>query len=647
MDQAKDLKVGRRGFLRGAAIGGAAIMAEAPGNALAQTPPASAKVPPVPKVGPPSRAAEGVDRSDRGTQTSSGGDYMVDVMRSLKIDYVAATPGNTFMGIHEAIINYGMLTEPKMTHLTTLHEEASVAMAHGYSKVALKPMACMMHTAVGLQHGSMAIYNAYTDRAAIFMIVGAHYDGAKRRGSVDWEHAVNDGPGLVRDFTKWDDSPTSLLAFGESAVEAYKFATTPPYGPVLLAVDQDLQDSPIPGDKPPGIPKLPRVSVPVAEPGAIKEMAQRLVAAQTPVLIADRVSRTPAGMTHMIELAETLNAPVCDVGGRMNFPWRHPLNQSSRQALLVSQADLVLGMEVQDFASIISQRDRDGKLQSRLAPGGTRISMTSQDLFMKSNYQVQQRLPDVELAVAADSEATLPLLIEEVKRLIGKGNSAMQDRGDKYAKAHLAELQRSRNFAAVGWDDKPISVPRLCQELYEQIRREDWALVSDTNFQSAWPQQLWDAHDYHRYIGGPGAWGIGYMAPAVVGAALAHKEHGGRVCVSIQGDGDLMFGPGILWTAAHEQIPILYLMHNNRCYQAEIMQLQAFANRRQRGADRVHIGTAISEPNIDYAMMAKSMGVYSEGPITDPKDLGAAIKRAVAVVKKGEPALVDVVCQGR
>jgi thiamine pyrophosphate-dependent acetolactate synthase large subunit-like protein len=88
-------------------------------------------------------------------------------------------------------------------------------------------------------------------------------------------------------------------------------------------------------------------------------------------------------------------------------------------------------------------------------------------------------------------------------------------------------------------------------------------------------------------------------------------------------------------------------MHNNRCYQAEIMQLQAFANRRQRGADRVHIGTAISEPNIDYAMMAKSMGVYSEGPITDPKDLGAAIKRAVAVVKKGEPALVDVVCQGR
>ena len=108
-----------------------------------------------------------------------------------------------------------------------------------------------------------------------------------------------------------------------------------------------------------------------------------------------------------------------------------------------------------------------------------------------------------------------------------------------------------------------------------------------------------------------------------------------------------MFGPGCLWTVAHERIPLLYIVHNNRAYHMEIMQMQVIANRRNRGIDRLGIACGISDPNINFAMMAKSMGVYAEGPIDNPKDLGAALKRAVAVVKKGEPALIDVVSQGR
>ena len=183
-------------------------------------------------------------------------------------------------------------------------------------------------------------------------------------------------------------------------------------------------------------------------------------------------------------------------------------------------------------------------------------------------------------------------------------------------------------------------------ELYEQIRHEDWSMVSGAAFQSHWPQALWTADKHYQYIGAQGAAGIGYMAPASLGAALANQKFG-RLSVSIVGDGDLMFGPGILWTAAHERIPILYLVHNNRSYHMEIMQMQVIANRRQRGIDRVRIGCNIDDPNIDYAAMAKSMGVYGEGPIDNPRDLGPALKRAIATVKKGEPALVDVVSQGR
>ncbi len=178
------------------------------------------------------------------------------------------------------------------------------------------------------------------------------------------------------------------------------------------------------------------------------------------------------------------------------------------------------------------------------------------------------------------------------------------------------------------------------------MKGEDWSLVSDSSFQSRWPQQLWHADKHYQYIGGQGAAGIGYMTPAGMGAALANQKYG-RLSVSVIGDGDLMFGPGCLWTVAHERIPILYIVHNNRAYHMEIMQMQVIANRRNRGIDRLGIACGISDPNINYAQMAKSMGVYGEGPIDNPKDLGPALRRAIAVVKKGEPALIDVVSQGR
>jgi thiamine pyrophosphate-dependent acetolactate synthase large subunit-like protein len=636
---------GRRHFLKGAALGG--MVAAAAPVVRAQTEESSPgeselKVDgslPRP-AGPQPRSQETTPRDRTVTYSSCGGDYMVDVLRSLGIEYFAATPGNTFMGLHEAVINYGMLTQPNLRFITTMHEEASVAMAHGYAKIEGKPMACMMHTTVGLQHGAMAIYNAYADRVPIFMMVGASLDATRRSGAVDWLHAATDGPAMVRDFTKWDDTPGSLRHFGESAVRAFKFSMTPPYGPTLLAVDTLMQEDEIPGgaSAAPPVPKLPRVAPPAGEEGAVKEAARLLVSAEHPVIYADRVARTPEGLKRLVQLAEALQAPVCDSFNRMNFPWRHPLHQSRRQRALLGEADVVLALEPGDPFGLLSQANRAAK----------KITISSVELAPKGNYQDLQRFAaGVDIAMAADAEATLPMLIEEVKRqLPSSRKSALEARGKGFAADHRDEVEAAREMAANGWDDSPISVPRMCMELYEQIKGEDWSMVSGAAFQSHLPQALWTADKHYQYIGAQGAAGIGYMAPASLGAALANQKHG-RLSVSIVGDGDLMFGPGILWTAAHERIPLLYIVHNNRSYHMEIMQLQVIANRRQRGIDRVRIGCNIESPNINYATMAKSMGVYGEGPIDNPRDLGPALKRAIAVVKKGEPALVDVVSQGR
>ena len=645
VDHKKGAPLGRRHFLKGAALGGVAAVAApvvraqteeaAPGEQDAKPDPSQPRPAPASAPSEESRA-----RDLSRTYSSCGGDYMVDVLRSLGIEYFAATPGNTFMGLHEAVINYGMLTQPNLRFITTMHEEASVAMAHGYAKIAGKPMACMMHTTVGLQHGAMAIYNAYADRVPIFMMVGASIDATRRPSAVDWLHAATDGPAMVRDYTKWDDTPGSLRHFGESAVRAYKFSMTPPYGPTLLAVDTLMQEDEIPGGAKaaPPIPKLPRMAPPAGEEGAVKEAARLLVSAERPVIYADRVARTPEGLKLMVQLAEALQAPVCDSNNRMNFPWRHPLNQSRRMRALLGEADVVLAMEPGDPYGLFSSVKRTAK----------KITISSVELSPKGNYQDLQRYPaGVDLALAADAEATLPMLIEEVKRqLPASQKSTCEARGKALTDNHRDEWDIAREAAANGWDTSPISVPRMCMELYEQIKNDDWSLVSGAAFQSHWPQALWTADKHYQYIGAQGAAGIGYMAPATLGAALANQKHG-RLSVSIVGDGDLMFGPGILWTAAHERIPLLYIVHNNRSYHMEIMQMQVIANRRQRGIDRVHIGCNIDDPNIDYAAMAKSMGVYGEGPIENPRDLGPALKRALARVRKGEPALVDVVSQGR
>jgi thiamine pyrophosphate-dependent acetolactate synthase large subunit-like protein len=475
-------------------------------------------------------------------------------------------------------------------------------------------------------------------------MLGDQLDATLRRPGAEWAHSVQDAAAMVRDYSKWDDTPMSLPHFAESAVRAYKIAMTPPMAPVVLVLNSELQERPLPGDVQMAIPRLSLPAPPQGDSGAVAEAARLLVAAEHPVIVADRLARTTAGMQHLIELAEALQASVIDQGGRMNFPSRHPLNQS--QARAIADADVILGLEVSDFWGVVNSfRDQLNRTsRSTVKPGAKLVSITTGDLYVRANYQDFQRYAAVDLAIAADAEATLPSLVEAVKRLLTSDRKrALESRGAKLAEASSAALDRSRLEASYAWDASPVSTARLCAEVWGQIKNEDWALVNGTG---GWARRLWNFDRPYQWIGGSGGAGIGYGAPAAVGAALAHKRHG-RFAVNLQTDGDLMYAPGVLWTAAHHRIPLLSVMHNNRAYHQELMHVQKMCNRHSRGIDRGRIGSELVDPAIDYAKVAQGLGVHGEGPITDPRDLGPAIARAVAVVKRGEPALVDVVCQPR
>jgi acetolactate synthase-1/2/3 large subunit len=580
-----------------------------------------------------------------------GSDFMVDVIKSLDIEYCAANPGSSFRGLHESIINYGGNKNPEL--ITCLHEESSAAIAHGYAKIEGKPMMIMAHGTVGLQHASMAIYNAYADRVPMYIVLGNILDVDYRRGSAEWMHSVQDAAAMVRDFIKWDDTPVTLPHFAESAVRAYTIAMTPPYEPVIIVADGALQEEPIDG-KDPRIPKLVVSAPPQGDDAAVAAAARMLVDAENPVILAGRVARTPKAIEHLVELAELVQARVQDQRMRMNFPSNHPLY--GNPGVLPSQpaipdADVILALEPQDLYSSVHRQtpfNRYGmETHSILKPGSKIIQISSLELNHKSNYQDFYRYVEVDLNIAADAEATLPSLIEEVKRILTPDRKrALAERGAKTAKANQAARDRNRELAAVAWDASPISTARLSAELWAQVKNEAWSLVSTDRMVSAWPTRLWNFTKHYQYIGANGAAGIGYGAPAAVGAALANRKHG-RLSVCIQCDGDLNYAPGVLWTAAHHKIPLLYVMHNNKAYHEERMYITALGARFNRGVDRSDIGTAMIDPDIDYASIAKGYGLYAEGPIADPSALGPAIGRALARVKAGEPALLDVRTQPR
>jgi acetolactate synthase-1/2/3 large subunit len=636
----------RRGFLKGAAAGAAALVATPTVAQAQQSEPSRASAPsPTAKE----MAAETAPPSIVEVQTTErpGSDFMIDVIKSFGVEFVAANPGSSFRGLHESVINYGGNRNPEF--ITCCHEEQSVAMAHGYAKMEGRPMVVMAHGTVGLQHAAMAVYNAYCDRVPVFLVLGNIMDATFRRGGVEWLHAVQDAAAMVRDYIKWDDAPLSLAHFAESAVRAYKIAMTPPYMPVVLIADAELQEKPVPDGAAQHIPKLVLAAPPQGESGAVAETARLLVAAENPVIVAGRLARTPAGMKHLVELAETLQAAVIDQRARVNFPSHHPLNQSLRTRGVIADADVILGLEVGDFYSVVHSFSAQLQYSTKpLVKQDTKlISISAGDLYLKSNYQDFHRYSEVDLSIAADAEATLPSLIEAVKRLLNDDRKrAFEARGAKLAKAHQQAREQVRTEAAYGWDASPITTARLAAELWAQIRNEDWSLVSDSNGASGWVSKLWDFEKSYHHNGGSGGAGQGYGAPACVGGALANKKHG-RLCVSVQNDGDLLYGPSALWTAAHHRVPLLSVVHNNRAYHQEVMQVQTMANQHNRGIDRAYIGTRIDDPNVDYAKLAQAFGLHGEGPITNPDDLGPAIRRGIEVVKRGEPALIDVVTQPR
>ena len=361
------------------------------------------------------------------------------------------------------------------------------------------------------------------------MILGGNdLDAAHRAPGVPTFHSAQDINAIVRDYTKWDDTPVSAQHFAQSFVRMYKIATTPPYGPVMMSLDGGLQTEPVHDyGQPLYIPKFFAAAPPQGDIGAVKEAARLLANAERPVIVVDRAARTQEGVDLLVQLAELLQAPVVDQGNRMNFPNTHPLD---RPAAVINQADVVIGLELSDYWATVNGfvdngAEGVGNNVTKVKPGTKLISISSVDLLTKSNYQDFQRFQSIDVSMPGDAQATLPSLIEALKSAISNDRKdAMTKRGDAIRQAHAKGLEETKQLAAIAWDATPISTARLLTETYAQIKDFDWSLVSTAGNTSDWANRLWPMEKHYQWLGASGGYGVGYGAPDPLGSARQSRS---------------------------------------------------------------------------------------------------------------------------
>jgi thiamine pyrophosphate-dependent acetolactate synthase large subunit-like protein len=562
-----------------------------------------------------------------------GSDVIVDLLAEAGIEHVAFNPGASFRGIHDSLVHSAHA--PNI--VLCLHEAVSVAAAQGYAKAAGEPMAVLLHDVVGLQNASMAIYNAWCDRVPILLLGGTGPKSkARRRPWIDWVHTANVQADIVREFVKWDDEPHDLRSVPESFARAFTAAISAPEGPVYVCYDAALQEDPVPeGYSDEGISRYPRPTDP--GPGAedVDRLLDALRAARLPLIMVGHTGASDLVFEHLGELAELVGAALIDAGTRLAFPSDHPLNGTGVEGLL-DEADVVLALDVDDLRGPLGTRIGDGSRAGDV----TLLDVGTGHLRLRGWADDHQPLVPSELHVTA----TAPAMVEAlVRRLVGE--PVLDDGRERKAMlvSRIASERAARRAAAERAEaDHAIPLERLTIELDDALRNVRFSVTNART--EPLDTRLWTLSKARQGLGWAGGGGLGYGVGAAIGAALANGP--GVVSVALEADGDLLYLPSALWTAAHLRLPVLVVVHNNRQYGNTVGHARRMARARGRSDEWCHIGAALDDPTIDISGLASSLGVWSAGPITDVPTLRARIADAIEQVQAGRPALVDVITPG-
>lgn len=560
----------------------------------------------------------------KATQAVWGSDAIAEMLRVLDIPYLLLNPGASFRGLHDSLVNHLGNENPQM--IVVLHEEHAVAIAHGYAKVTGKPLGAILHSNVGLMHGTMGIFDAWTDRMPV-IVLGATgpVDAAKRRPWIDWIHTAQDQGALVRNFIKWDAQPASVAAAQEALLRAVQIATTAPQGPVYVCFDAALQESRL--EAMPALPDPARYKAAApARPSeeSIAQAADWLSNAKRPVLLMGRVSRSEQGWSDRIRLAEKLNAEVLtDLKVGAAFPTSHPLYAAPAGTFLsagamavLKAADVVLSLDWVDLAGTLKQAWGKETVASR-------IIQVSVDQYSHNGWSMDhQGLPPIDLYLLCEPEPAVALLAERVT-----------------ARKAVTHARPAMPSADAPYGDGPLTVPMVAQALRNALQGQSVSLIRAP---LSWSGEMWKLNHPLDFLGYEGGGGVGAGPGIAIGSALALKGSD-RLPLAVMGDGDYMMGVNALWTASNAQVPLLIIVVNNRSFFNDELHQERVARERGRPVENRWIGQRISNPAPDLAMMARGQGMTGIGPVETGPELDKALAEAIKTVRSGSAVVVDVI----
>ncbi len=557
-----------------------------------------------------------VSSSDNGVW---GSDVVAQMLRKLEIPYLALNPGSSFRGLHDSLVNHLGNQDPQM--LLCLHEEHAVALAHGYAKVTGTPMGVILHSNVGLMHGTMAIYNAWCDRVPM-LILGATgpVDAHERRPWIDWLHTAKDQGALIRPYVKWDDQPVSVPAAIDSLIRASNLTRMAPQAPVYVCLDVSMQEKRL--DEMPALPDPKRfapASPAIPSAADVEKAATLLRDAQSPLILFGRVSRKPSDWARRVALAEHLRAAVLtDIKVGAAFPTNHALHAAKPGYFLdetaanaIRAADVVLALDWVDLGGTMRQA------------GGAAATIVnvSLDHGLHNGWSMDhQALAPADLHLASDPDLALHLIADVLGVTAGVEPTA---------------LPALPGFALDA--DRPLDVVSLAGAMGEALRDE---VISLIRLPLGWAGDAWHFRHPLDYLGIDGGGGIASGPGMLVGAALALKGSG-RLPVAVLGDGDTMMGVSALWTAAHYRLPFVAIVSNNRSFFNDEVHQERVAKQRQRPVENKWIGQRIDEPDIDIAAIARAQGLVGIGPVLTVQALADAVAEAVTAAKAGASVVID------
>ncbi|KZB67206.1 thiamine pyrophosphate-binding protein [Thalassospira sp. MCCC 1A02491] len=557
-----------------------------------------------------------------GSEGLWGSDLIAEMLRALDVEFVALNPGSSFRGLHDSLVNHLGNEDPRM--LLCLHEEHTVAIAHGWAKVTGRPMAAIVHANVGLMHATMSIYNAWCDRVPV-LVFGATgpVDAAERRPWIDWIHTSRDQAALVRPYVKWDDQPASLPASLEAMIRGATIAKTAPMAPVYVCFDVSVQEEEI--TEPAKLPDVSRFALPAPTAPSretLVELHTLLQTAKSPVFLMGRVSRSGEDWGRRVALAEKFNARVLtDIKLGAAFPTDHPLHagapgffMSPDGAKVLNEADLIVSFDWVDVAGTLKQAGSSAE--------AAKLVQLSLDHQLHNGWSMDhQAAVRADLHIASEPDVVIKALCKEARIS---------------ATAAPANLP-AKCTGKVADETAPLDVDSLAAALGDALSED---VVSLVRLPLSWGGDLWHFRHPLDYLGYDGGAGIASGPGMLVGAALALRDTD-RLPVAVLGDGDFLMGVSAFWTAARYGIPFLAIIANNRSFYNDEIHQEKVAISRGRPVENKWIGQHIGGPDIDLAAMARAQGIMAFGPVSTAAELKYVIKEGLAAVKAGQAVVID------